>query len=368
MSGKEPRLGAIAAVKFVALLFLYWWHCPLPKPGVGLGGTMSTFLFVASGFLVAYNYLNRDFVVSPAGCLRYGLCKFLTVWPLHLVLFAVCAYFLNGNLLASATGRDIALKNVFLLQAWFPRREYAFSFNGVSWFLSALLPCYLLALPLVAFCRCRLQATVAFLTFSALYVWLVFCVRTGDWPTPVIMQTYPVYRMLQFGIGLSGCGALRDAAELLRHRGKAAGVFECVGLTLFLGSSWWIGDIHSLLFPLLFLGVLMVFSSNSGLVSRVLSVRPVQVVVSCQFEFFLIHQVVIRMFSHFFHRWIMAQLHAGRHAICVAYILTEAVLAVALSLAWHSLFAKSTKRVADKISRLVFPLTSKVPNKKASCI
>lgn len=348
------RLDSVAVIKFLALAGIYWWHCPLPKPHVGLGGTMCTFLFVAAGFLVAYNYLDRNESWSWPSCVRYLIYKFLLAWPLHAVMFAVCAVFLCGRVFSSPQGWLIALSNLLMLHAWVPRAEFFFSFNGATWFLSALLPCYLLALPVVAVCRRRLQAVAIFVACCVLYCGFVSASRGGLLPFAVVLHVSPVSRFLQFCIGISGCAMCLDLVDRIREQCGLVNILETLAFVLFLGISWWIRDIYSVLFPVAFMCILAVFSMNAGWISWLAGWKPLQTLASCQFEFFVIHQVVIRMFSHFFHDWIRVHLRAGHNLICISYILTEAVLAVALSLVWHFSFAKSTKRMADKISRSVF--------------
>lgn len=57
---KSLRLHAIAGLKIVALMVIFYWHSPLPKVGMpDLGARCVELFFVASGFLVAYARWGR---------------------------------------------------------------------------------------------------------------------------------------------------------------------------------------------------------------------------------------------------------------------------------------------------------------------
>lgn len=341
---ENRKLTAIGGLKALALLYVYWWHCPLPKPSVSIGGSMCTFLFVASGFLVAYNWLSSPTRITPGACIRYVGRKFLTAWPLHIVLFAVCAlmfYREHDWLVVGA--------NVFMLQSWSADPGWFFSYNGVSWFLSSLMFCYAVSLPVVAIVRWR-PASFFVLALSVLAHWGLATAVEGQWfPFAVCLHVFPVFRALQFCIGLSACGVVLGFVGDGRKARCCTCALELAALTVFLVITWLIKDINSVVFPLVFSLVLAVFIVEGGVVSRILSVRPIQLLATCQFEFFLIHQVVIRMFSYFFHTWIMDQLAQGHVIVCTSYILFEAFVALGLSVLWHFLF---TRRFNVAVGRL----------------
>ena len=142
----RPYLNGLAGLKFLAVVMIFWWHSELQSPPVDLGARMCEFFFVASGFLMAYNYLFRKPVPATwKESWRFMGQRFLRVWPLHAFMFVL---FLAGEKLRHGllSLREIgsAVLNLTLTQAWAWDREIVMDYNGITWFLSTLMFCYLL--------------------------------------------------------------------------------------------------------------------------------------------------------------------------------------------------------------------------------
>ena len=64
-SSKKPkRIDSLTGLKAIAMLSLFWWHSPIPNPPADLGARACEILFVASGFLVGYNYFYKGMPCS----------------------------------------------------------------------------------------------------------------------------------------------------------------------------------------------------------------------------------------------------------------------------------------------------------------
>ena len=77
----------------------------------------------------------------------YASCKYTyrhlrAFYPLHTInsFYWICSYKSKFNL----TDYEILIYNFLLVKVWSRRRHLAGSFNGISWFVSALLFCYFL--------------------------------------------------------------------------------------------------------------------------------------------------------------------------------------------------------------------------------
>lgn len=350
----KNRLTAIDGLKFLAVLLIYWWHCPLPKPEAELGGRMCAFLFLASGFLVARTYRERMDMPLLRKWWRYALYKFLAVWPLHFLMFLVCAWYWEAGQFSSTPGWRIALANLLLLQAWVPDPAWFFSFNGVSWFLSVLMFCYLLSFPVLTLCKRTGPAFVAFAACVFLS-WTVERAILSGVCLPLDLHVSPLVRSLQFFTGMSAYCVISGSPRRPVRRKWSRSVLEVVALSACAGMVFAMRSCPMAVFCLFFAFILVVFMPGDGCVSRLLSSRPLRFASSWQFEFFMIHQVVIRVFSHYCHDWIRVHLHAGHHAVCIAYISGEFILCCLLAWGWHRFVDGYVRRLA----RTVFPAVGK---------
>lgn len=103
------------------------------KPILGSGGELVSFFFVVSGFLY------RDKLPWKTYMWKKIKALFPTYW-LVLLLYCLKCIHAGGDVVKWAI-----IPHLFLVQSWIPYSgvEYAFSYVGVSWFLSSLMFCYI---------------------------------------------------------------------------------------------------------------------------------------------------------------------------------------------------------------------------------
>ena len=145
---KPKKINSLTVLKFVAMMLIVWWHIGKPSHLIDLGARACEFLFVASGFLVGYNYFHRGMPNSISFCFTYTYNKLKKFWPLHILCLIAIIILNYRTYILGFTIQQVPtlLANFFLLQAWSPDvGGVAFSYNGLSWFLSALIFCYLIS-------------------------------------------------------------------------------------------------------------------------------------------------------------------------------------------------------------------------------
>lgn len=212
---KPPRLNAVAGLKIVALLIIFFWHSPLPKDGMpDLGARCVELFFVASGFLVAYTRRGR-FSGRIDDALDYVLHKVKNAYPVYLFSLALSIAWL---LLTNGSGGFnprylLALPfHLALCQSWIS--GISMLYNGAAWFFSAALVCYAFA-PALDSVLNRLskrlgswRGATAFVLVSAAAQMLV---EQGARIDPALfsvsLYTFPPFRLLQFSMAY-GVGAL----------------------------------------------------------------------------------------------------------------------------------------------------------------
>lgn len=95
-----------------------------------------TFFFVLSGFILTYNYRRLD---AFDKIWRFAVGPFARIWPLHVTTFVLAVLLLQDVRLTlfTPTGLGEVALNLTLLQALVPVLGFQFSYNAVSWSISA---------------------------------------------------------------------------------------------------------------------------------------------------------------------------------------------------------------------------------------
>ena len=144
-----PRIVSLQSLRGLAFLGVFCQHC-----GLGLWGTQAVSIFlVLSGFLMVYNHsvFSAKLPNTLAGSLIYGGHKLRKIYPLHLCCTGVCllvaiyGMWRMGTLAKSDwafLGQNV-LVHLFLIQGWFFSKDVCYGLNGVSWYLSVCLFCYI---------------------------------------------------------------------------------------------------------------------------------------------------------------------------------------------------------------------------------
>lgn len=132
------RSYSIEYLRCFLMLLIFLEH--YPGSPIRVGGLAVCFFFVLSGFILSYGYSDR--IIS--GAVKYKdfiLGRFLKIFILHWILLPI-GFYLN-RVTWAYTGKYV-LANFLLLQSWIPDCYSYYSGNGVSWFLSTLLFCYMI--------------------------------------------------------------------------------------------------------------------------------------------------------------------------------------------------------------------------------
>lgn len=295
-AGKRIRyISSLAGLKALCLILLYWWHGPIPRPEVDLGARTCDFLFIVSGFLVGYNGYFKTIPATWKESVRYVGKKLSSFWPLHLLAMLAVMFVLTDPILSWKNLAD-AVINLLLLQAWSPKTH--FSFNGASWFLSALMFCYFIAPPLLKLSKkARTAILVFFAAFLArLIVELIMVNFPGQYWT-FSLHTFPPVRSLEFTMGAM------IVAPFIKIRDSLYGKNLFWGMSLLelatLGGISWLaiqynGVWQRSFYMLPFCALVFVYAFDGGFMSKLLASAPFKWLTSIQFEFFILHQAVIK--------------------------------------------------------------------------
>lgn len=146
---RRTQVPPLTSVRFFAALYVAVFHMapttlhhtPVAAEFVEGGYIGVSFFFVLSGFVLAWNYLDR-FAAGRTTSREFWRARFARVYPVYLVglavslpLFAYQSFSRQHTALGTAgeIGRAAAL-NFPLIQSWFPK--HALVWNAPSWSLS----------------------------------------------------------------------------------------------------------------------------------------------------------------------------------------------------------------------------------------
>ncbi len=277
---------------FAAFIFLH--HLGLFAAG---GDAGVSFFLVLSGFVMSSGYRGR-ILRGEIDYRTYLRRRFLRIYPLHLIGF-VAAIVLTNCWLGRYTP-PVWLANLLLLQSWVPEQTVYFSCDAPSWCLSDLFFLYAL-FPALARLGNRLSAKQiagAMALLLGCYFGLIHLLPQSWW-TPIIYIN-PLMRCIDFIIGMMLFSAV-SRFRLPQKRSVAtclelivAGVYALAVCGYYgvserygLASYWWLPS--SLLIVVFAAG-----RTSGGVLSAILTGRPLLWFGNLSFVFYMMHMPIIK--------------------------------------------------------------------------
>ena len=294
---------SLTGLKAIAMLLIFWQHAPIKNPPIDLGARMCELLFICSGFLIGYKYLSAKIQKEATwqDSFRYLKKKALQLYPIHIICTIIVFLFLGTAPIFSGESLIRLIFNLLFMQSWMPGSINYFSFNGVTWFVSSLLFCY--------FCS-PFMCQVAKKAKRPLLLLLITCgIRIllelipfwfpGKFYT-ISFHVFPPIRALEFFIGILTAPVFmsfkKKIFEKVKHKCLLASLLEVITLTsIIILMIHFNGIWHRGTFVSLFLPPIFVFALDSGIISKILSIKPFMLFSKVQLYFFFMHWIVIRI-------------------------------------------------------------------------
>ena len=329
---KRARIGSLTGIKVLATAGIFYWHA-FPHSGTpDLGARICELFFVLSGFLVAYNgYGRMDNTIT--GAFRYVRRKLVSIYPPYVLalLLVVISRCLQGGGWFDVRAACSGIWCLFLQQAWIP--EIAMDYDGAAWFISALLFCYA-CVPVFGVVvhdaeesLGRARGRIALFAVALLLrVFLEECASLGG-VFPISIHCSPLVRAPEFFMAFIA-GALftdiRDYGESSDRHGLMA--FSALELMSLAVSCWCVMNLDAVwprwAFTLLFIVAVLPFAFDFGVLSKILSVRPLVLASRIELHFYLLHQPVIWLVG-----WLFSAYSLGgwkKVALC-SFLITASV-------------------------------------------
>lgn len=248
------------------------------------------FFFVLSGFVIAFNYVDK--IRSGSEFLTFLKKRFIRLYPL---LFYTELVFVIASLL----GENSPMKNVgglgieYYLYTAFDTLTFMgsstvfgawISNNYPSWSISAEMISYVVfGLVVWLLPRAKYAAFAAIALVSALFIF-----SRGEY---LLAYDYGYVRgLLCFALGIF-------TNKFLRGRSFQLSAFEMPFLMLMVvamyGVHHWDLNLWKLIFPFIFSLGIIIFASSTGVVTQMLSSRPFQYLGKISYSIYLNHAIVL---------------------------------------------------------------------------
>ena len=309
MGVKKPQLDSLQALRTIAFLEIIAAHTGVfPNGAWGV-----TVFFALSGFVMVYNYFDREIDYSVKGSVGFSLNKIKKLYPLHILMTLGALPFVLYDIKfnpGEMTVSDALIQgglNITLLQTWYPDTTFNKSFNSVAWYLSACLfiyACFPFIISKIRKFKSDASAYVMIAIIYALMVLVGFLMSfTGDadlckWVTYYL----PIYRLGDFVIGC-GLGYIfikkpwkfNKANSTILEIALVAVIVVCTYIykeeLTFLGSPWF--KFSELYIPSTAL-LLMVVASGEGILTKMCTNKAFLWIAAISGSGFLIHLNIIR--------------------------------------------------------------------------
>jgi peptidoglycan/LPS O-acetylase OafA/YrhL len=306
-------------MRFIAAVMILLWHLrgQLGVPGDFFGdwplNASVSFFFILSGFILAHAHPTMTAGGSPTS---FYVSRIARIWPPHVACFLLL-FALVRNVPENGTSGSgpVALANLFLVQTWVPQKSVFFSFNSVSWSLSAEIFFYAL-FPLLVL---RIGKTWAWkLGGTALIVLAAIAYGARVKLTGIdaaLITISPLPRLFEFTFGICLRRFWGRYGDLVPSRILPATIVEfiCVGAVVLFGCllPWlfahppqvfnndtcriWLRNSGILLLP--WGAMIFVCASGRGAVSAALGSGAMVALGEMSFAIYLVHQIVLRAFA-----------------------------------------------------------------------
>lgn len=319
MEQKSKRADQLQFIRFCAFLLIFLWHANnfafafLPGANGAANGT--EFFVLLSGFVSGYSSYNQDISCTLKGIMVYMWKKLKKVYPLYFITtvftisYSAIPSLVANHLFEGLKSHIIQLvKSLLLVQSWFPTNY--FSYNGVGWFLSTIMFLYLLNIPMRA-CATRIKKMKkAEFVFGIVFVvsfilTFMYCYLMRNTNMEYTEYVLPISRMGEYVCGMS----LGYFVVSVRNRICDSititilfTFFELGSLVLWIYGMYmpvveWQNRIVHWMIPNCIL--ISVFGMGKGVVSKLFSIKPLRYLGDISFECFLLHQIILFLFTSF---------------------------------------------------------------------
>jgi len=300
-------INSLQSIRFVLALLIFHHHF-FTNPEIGQFGTFPVvFFFILSGFLLSKGYAKL-IIDESYPYKKFVIKRFIHIYPLNLiglVLFFLYPIFLDiyhGEI--TAVNNPMLILDVLLLQSWFPSSSIYFSGNGVCWFLSDIVFCYLM-FPAILKMRGKNHYFALFLMLVAYF--MSACMMPEQYVHGLIYIN-PLFRVVDFCLGVElffiyekiTISRVYELSVLSRTLVELLGMGLVVAFLLLFpyvsprfsyASFYWMPSLCLIL-------IFALHTKLGGVISRLLDNKYLYFLGKLSFPFYVFHNAIIWQYSH----------------------------------------------------------------------
>ena len=262
-------INTLTSLRFIFAMMVFGAHCYVIDNHFDIhffkeGFVGVSFFFMLSGFIIAYNY-QKKFSENKITKRTFWIARIARIYPLHWLTLLI-AVALGNYVIASGTidWCKHFLASLTLTNAYIPKDNYFFSFNSPSWSLCCEQLFYICFPFLIAFTKDYRKLLSTFLICAILSI-------VGMYFTPMITSSQgSIIEIASIALFLSFYLYAAEIPKVYRY--------SCY---------YWI--------PIAF--ILISFSLQKGMVSRLQSNRLLVIGGEISYSFYLIHLFVLLSYA-----------------------------------------------------------------------
>jgi len=321
---RGPALHALTSLRFFAAAMIVIHHT---HNYFGYGTDLAmrvaldrgvSFFFVLSGFILFYAHRSME---SGGDNARFVVSRLARIWPSHLAmaLFVFIALPYPHGYPGSTPGAGTYLVNLLLLHSWIPLPSFTFALNGPSWSLATELFFYV-SFPFLILNWRRTRWSKLALCFvlglAAAAAGTLADAPVLPWGENGVyaqgfVYFFPPARIIEFCMGMLAASIWLDRRALAQRLGTATWtaieLLACLTTALalmYLGRlPGWVGVpdgtfalwLTQIICAPVFAILIPVLAYGEGMVSRLLSVRPLVLLGEISFALYLVHSPIAQI-------------------------------------------------------------------------
>lgn len=285
----KNRINYISGMKAFMLLIIFLIHAGVR--GNQISQRACDFLFVILGYLIAYKHLYASEDIRVFSYIKNKIVKFYPLYFICCIVCAVCFEEFNAFYISLKSGFISLGLNLALLQSW---TQNPYTFNSVSWFLSSLLGVYFVA-PFALKLFKKVKSKYGYVLLLAI-VWLVrFLLEYFNGKLYYINSNhFPVFSILTSIGGM----LLFPLSKDIKNNFIINSILEISLLAIVA----WLAYVHvddvCISIQILFVwAAFYIFILNNDVFSRFMELDIWNIFSQIQMEFYLLHQMVLRLIS-----------------------------------------------------------------------
>lgn len=334
---------SLQSLRGVCALLIVAHHFGFTSAVVESFGDFAVALFMMlSGFVLAIAYRGRVTAGTdiPAG--RFMFKRLARIVPLYLLGQLAMMAIMQFNIAPSK-----AIADLLMVQSWIPSADYYFSANSPSWFVSDLILCYVLFIPVLTFVYRRPRvANPAGVILLAVYFAVTFCV-----PQPLVHPIVYIFPPMQFPAFLAGIFLSRLYKENTRNVAPLTADIVIPAVTILivaqmfaarfipdrlsLASYWWPASAMAILF-------LARFDNVACRASKILRSFPLVTLGNVSYALYILHLPLLRI-------WRIGWKHIGITLPEAVDFVTFCMVAIAVATVVHRFFEKPVTKKLDQL-------------------